>query len=59
MVKLPDKDPFCVTQAEELTRADEVGLEKVQVVSVGRKPVPEIAMSDPVRALPVLKSNTG
>jgi len=59
MRKLPDKDPFCVTQAEELTKADEVGLENVQVVSVGRKPVPVMDMSEPVRALPALKINAG
>ena len=58
-MKLPDKEPPCVTQAAEVTRPDEDGLENVQPVSVGRKPLPLIETSKPTRAVPALRTITG
>jgi hypothetical protein len=48
-----------VTQAADVTSAAEEGLENAQVVSVGRKPVPLIAISKPTRPDLALSTITG
>jgi hypothetical protein len=57
--KPPHNDPPRVTQAAEVTNAAEEGLENAQVVSVGRKPLPLTAISEPIRPVPELSTITG
>jgi hypothetical protein len=58
-MKPPDTDPPCVTQAVEVTKAAEEGLEKEHAVSVGRNPLPKTETCKPTRAVPGLRPITG
>jgi hypothetical protein len=58
-VKPPYNEPPRITQAPDVNRPAEEGLEREQVVSVGRKPVPLIEICEPIRALPELNAITG
>jgi hypothetical protein len=58
-VKPPYNEPPRITQAPDINRPAEEGLEREQVVSVGRKPVPLIEICEPIRALPELNAITG
>jgi hypothetical protein len=58
-VKPPDNDPPAATQAPERITLGLEGLEKEQVVSVGRKPEPLIPICMPTLPLPELNLMTG
>ena len=55
----PDNVPSAVIQAAEVITLGEDGLEKEQVVSVGRKPEPPIPICEPTFPLPELNAMTG
>ena len=55
----PDNDPPAATQAWERITLGLDGLEKVQLVSVGRKPDPLIPICKPTFPLPALNLITG
>ena len=58
-MKPPDNDPPAATQAPERITLGLEGLEKEQLVSVGRKPEPLIPICKPTFALPELNLMTG
>jgi hypothetical protein len=58
-VKPPDKEPSAVTQAADVTKLGEEGLENEQVVSVGKNPLPLIETCKPTLTLPELNAITG
>jgi hypothetical protein len=58
-VKPPDKEPPEVTQAADVIRLGEEGLENEQVLSVGKKPLPVTATSKPTLPLPELNAIAG
>jgi hypothetical protein len=58
-VRPPDNDPPAATQASERITLGLEGLEKEQLVSVGRKPEPLIPICKPTLPLPELNLMTG
>jgi len=51
--------PACITQAEDMIKLLDEGLDKEQVVSVGRKPAPLNEMLTPADTVVWLKEMTG
>ena len=59
IVKPPDMAPPWVTQALDATRVADEGLENMQEVSIGRKPLPLTEIAEPTRPVPALRRMTG
>jgi hypothetical protein len=58
-VKPPYKEPSAITQAADVIKLAEEGLENEQVMSVGKNPLPLIEICVPTLPLPALKVIAG